>query len=57
MTKTFPPTALKTKNCPPHHYIIDRSNVGICKKCGTVRNFGQFLRRELWGAKKKGGRQ
>ena len=32
--------------CPPHHWIINSVNVGYCKYCPEVRDFGEQLRRE-----------
>ncbi|MBA7549457.1 hypothetical protein ES705_41938 [subsurface metagenome] len=29
-----------------HHWIIDSSNVGYCKDCPEVRDFGRLLQRE-----------
>ena len=26
-----------------HHWMIDNNNVGTCKKCGEVRDFGVLL--------------
>ena len=51
---------MKTKKhvCPPHHFIIDSSNIGRCIYCPAVKDFGEILRREghLLGSKsKKGG--
>ncbi len=31
--------------CPPHHFIIDSDNVGCCRYCGEVRDFGRLLQR------------
>ena len=39
----------KTKRrhkCPPHHWIINSSNVGRCRDCPEVRDFGMLLQRE-----------
>jgi len=41
MTKGFPPTALETKKCPPHHYILDSYNLGTCCKCGAIEDFSK----------------
>ena len=38
--------------CPPHHWIIDEKNVGRCKYCGAVKDFGKELRR--WFGEHKG---
>ena len=32
-------------NCPPHYWVIDSNNVGTCKKCNEVRDFGKMLRK------------
>ena len=31
----------KVSNCT-HHFIIDSDNVGICRHCGEVRDFGKL---------------
>jgi len=35
----------KVSNCT-HHFIIDSENVGRCKYCPAVRDFGRLLQRE-----------
>ena len=35
-----------THVCPPHHWIINSSNVGRCLYCPEVRDFGKLLRAE-----------
>lgn len=32
--------------CPPHFWIIDAENVGRCKYCPAVKDFGKLLRKE-----------
>ncbi len=32
--------------CPPHHFSINSENVGHCKDCSEVRDFGRLLQRE-----------
>ena len=32
--------------CPPHYFVLDSDNVGRCKYCPEVRDFGKSLRRE-----------
>jgi len=32
--------------CPPHYFIIDSDNVGRCRYCPEVRDFGRLLQRE-----------
>ncbi len=32
--------------CPPHFWIIDPNDVGHCKYCPAVRNFGKLQRQE-----------
>jgi len=32
--------------CPPHHFVINSSNVGRCRYCPAVRDFGRLLQRE-----------
>jgi len=39
--------------CPPHHFIINSSNVGRCKDCPEVRDFGRLLGREGFGVRSK----
>ena len=29
-----------------HHWVIDASNVGHCKKCPAVRDFGALLKKQ-----------
>ena len=29
-----------------HHWMIDGNNIGTCKKCGEVRDFGALLAKE-----------
>ena len=29
-----------------HHWMIDGNNIGTCKKCGEVRDFGALLVKE-----------
>jgi len=41
----------KEHRCPPHHWIIDSDNIGRCKYCGAVRDFGKELRK--WSGKHK----
>ncbi len=36
---TFLPTALETPVCPPHHWAIRNDMMGICLKCGLVKDF------------------
>lgn len=41
--------AMETKEkhkCPPHHFMIDSNDVGVCRYCGEVRNFRRLLERE-----------
>jgi len=35
----------KASNCP-HHFMINSENVGHCKYCPEVRDFGRLLQRE-----------
>jgi len=40
-------TETKAKHkCPPHYFIIDLDNVGHCKYCSEVRDYGKLLRKE-----------
>jgi len=36
----------KKHKCPPHHWIINSSNVGRCRDCPAERDFGSLLQRE-----------
>jgi len=38
--------AMAEGKCPPHHWIINSENVGHCKYCPAVKDFGELLRRE-----------
>ncbi|MBA7521256.1 hypothetical protein ES705_13361 [subsurface metagenome] len=43
--------------CPPHHWMIDSNNVGRCRYCPEVRDFGKLQRkadRELDKVRAKG---
>ena len=46
----------KVSNCT-HHFIIHSENVGHCKYCSEVRDFGELQRRQglLSGSKAKRG--
>ncbi len=33
------------RKCSPHYFIVDSSNVGRCKYCPEVSDFGEALRR------------
>ncbi len=35
----------KDWKCPPHHWIINSENVGHCKFCPAVKDFGKLQRR------------
>ena len=35
------PTALETKECPPHYSLLNRMNVGKCFKCGVEQDFSE----------------
>ena len=37
--------------CPPHFWIIDSYNVGHCKYCGAVKDFGKEQKAWLVGHK------
>ncbi|MBA7638445.1 hypothetical protein ES703_46101 [subsurface metagenome] len=39
-------TDMAEGKCPPHHFIINSQNVGHCKDCPEVRDFGRLLERE-----------
>ena len=32
--------------CPPHYWIIGSNDVGRCKYCPAVRDFGKVIREE-----------
>ena len=36
----------QTAECPPHHWTLDASNEGTCRKCGAQRQFPT----SSWGA-------
>jgi hypothetical protein len=40
-------SSLKVSTCPPHYWLINEKNVGCCKKCGAVRDFGKELKKYL----------
>lgn len=44
--------------CPPHHFLIDSNDVGVCRHCGEVRDFGLLLRKNgmLEVARKRGAK-
>jgi len=35
----------KKHECPPHHFLINSENVGYCKYCPEVRDFGRLLQK------------
>lgn len=37
---------IKTREQCVHHWIVDNLNVGRCKKCFMVKDFGSMLRRQ-----------
>lgn len=41
----------KKHKCPPHHWAIDSGNVGRCKYCPAVKDFGKELRKWSKGHK------
>ncbi len=50
--------------CPPHYFLIDSENVGHCRHCPEVRDFGLLLQRAgvfvvagRRGAKASGGKR
>jgi len=54
----------KKHKCPPHYWIISSENVGHCKYCPEVRDFGSLLQKEgvfavagRRGAKASGGKR
>jgi len=50
----------KEGKCPPHRFIIDSDNVGRCRYCPEVRDFGRLLQREGHGLglkPKRGGKK
>ncbi|MBA7684352.1 hypothetical protein ES703_92746 [subsurface metagenome] len=42
--------------CPPHLFLINSENVGHCKYCGEVRDFGRLLQREGVFAGRRGSK-
>jgi len=46
--------APRPKNpCPPHWWVIDSQNIGQCRKCGTVKDFGVLLGKYFHDEKEK----
>jgi len=37
----------KARACPPHYWLIDSLNVGRCKFCNEVRDFGKEMAKHL----------
>jgi len=35
----------KKHECPPHYWLINSENVGHCKYCPEVRDFGRLLQK------------
>jgi hypothetical protein len=33
--------------CPPHYWLVDSGNVGRCKYCGEVKDFGELHRESV----------
>jgi len=46
-------TDMAEGKCPPHHFIINSQNVGVCRDCPEVRDFGRLLQREGFGVRSK----
>jgi len=36
----------EVSKCPPHHFMVNSENVGYCKDCPAVKDFGSLLQRE-----------
>ena len=36
----------KKHKCPPHHWILDENNIGRCKYCPAVKDFGALLKNQ-----------
>ena len=58
----YPPTALETKTCPPHRWSIDCYRMGICLKCGEVKDFKALQKKQkppslLRAAASRGGKK
>ena len=32
--------------CPPHYFVINSDNIGHCKDCPEVRDYGKLLGKE-----------
>jgi len=50
----------KEGKCPPHRFMINSENVGRCRDCPEVRDFGELLIREGHGLglkPKRGGKK
>ncbi|MBA7716838.1 hypothetical protein ES703_125919 [subsurface metagenome] len=39
--------------CPPHYWLLGSDNVGRCRDCPAVRDFGKLLGREGFGVRSK----
>ncbi|GAI72046.1 unnamed protein product [marine sediment metagenome] len=39
--------------CPPHHFIVNSENVGYCKDCPEVKDFGRLLGGVEFGLRSK----
>jgi len=35
----------KRVKCPPHYWVIDSQNVGRCKYCHAVKDFGELQKK------------
>ena len=46
--------------CPPHHFLIDSDDVGVCRYCDEERDFRKLMGREskfLGLTAKRGGKR
>ena len=39
-------------NCA-HHWYVDDKSIGVCRKCGEIRDFGKLYRQWLKSYRKK----
>ena len=45
--------AMAEGKCPPHYWLLGSDNVGRCRYCPEVRDFGRLLGREGFGVRSK----
>ncbi|MBA7634672.1 hypothetical protein ES703_42262 [subsurface metagenome] len=42
--------------CPPHYFMVNSENVGYCKDCPAVKDFGRLLQKEGVFAGRRGAK-